>query len=181
MSARDAVRMDRAEVEEFLGSQVKVQVASLGKDGAPHLATLFYVVEDGRIAFWTYARSQKVRNLERDPRVSCLVEDGLDYFELRGVSVRGRAEILRDPKKPVVLSPPVPVADEPTPPEPSTVPTGKVPPLPFPVPPSPPPSAFESPEPLQPTSATNRHPPSPSTPYFVFTIDPFFHVQCVSM
>ncbi len=82
---------------EFLGSQVKVQVASLDKDGGPHLSTLFYVVEGGRIAFWTYGRSQKVRNLERDDRVSCLVETGEDYFELRGVSVRGRAKMLRDP------------------------------------------------------------------------------------
>ena len=66
-----------------------MQVASVGHDGAPHLTTLFYVVRDGRIAFWTYGRSQKIRNLERDPRVSCLVEDGVDYFELRGVSITG--------------------------------------------------------------------------------------------
>ena len=80
----------------FLDEQVKVQVASLGRDGAPHLSTLFYVMDGDRIAFWTYGRSQKIRNLERDPRISCLVEDGLDYFELRGVSIRGRAELVRD-------------------------------------------------------------------------------------
>ncbi len=51
---------------------------------------------DGKIAFWTYGRSQKILNLERDPRVSALVEDGVDYFELRGVSIEGRAEIVRD-------------------------------------------------------------------------------------
>ena len=73
-----------------------MQVASIGTDGVPHLTTLFYVVRDGRIAFWTYGRSQKIRNLERDPRVSALVEDGVDYFELRGVSITGRAEIVRD-------------------------------------------------------------------------------------
>lgn len=94
--SRDAVRMDDTEVAAFLASQVKVQVASLGHDGFPHLTTLFYVLEEGRIAFWTYARSQKVRNLERDDRVACLVEDGTEYAELRGVSVRGRAEIVRD-------------------------------------------------------------------------------------
>jgi PPOX class probable F420-dependent enzyme len=94
--SRDAVRMDDAEVAAFLASQVKVQVASLGHDGYPHLTTLFYVLDEGRIAFWTYARSQKVRNLERDDRISCLVEDGLEYAELRGVSVRGRAEIVRE-------------------------------------------------------------------------------------
>jgi nitroimidazol reductase NimA-like FMN-containing flavoprotein (pyridoxamine 5'-phosphate oxidase superfamily) len=76
-----------------------VQVASIGKNGAPHLTTLFYVILDGRIAFWTYARSQKVRNLVRDPRVSALVEDGSDYFELRGVSITGTAELVRDPEQ----------------------------------------------------------------------------------
>ena len=95
---RDAVKMTDAEVEEFLRSNLKVQVASLGKEGEPHLSTLFYVVQDGRIAFWTYGRSQKIVNLERDPRVSALVEDGTDYFELRGVSISGTAEIVRDPE-----------------------------------------------------------------------------------
>ena len=88
--------MDEGEVASFLAEQVKVQVASLDRDGGPHLTTLFYVVDAGRIAFWTYARSQKIRNLERDPRVSALVEDGVDYFELRGVSITGRAELVRD-------------------------------------------------------------------------------------
>ena len=96
MSQRRTVRLSDAEVAAFLAAQVKVQVASLGRDGAPHLSTLFYVMDDDRIAFWTYGRSQKIRNLERDPRISCLVEDGLDYFELRGVSIRGRAELVRD-------------------------------------------------------------------------------------
>ena len=95
---RDAVKMTVAEIEDFLASNLKVQVASLGKEGEPHLSTLFYVVQDGRIAFWTYGRSQKIRNLERDPRVSALVEDGTDYFELRGVSISGRAEIVREPE-----------------------------------------------------------------------------------
>jgi PPOX class probable F420-dependent enzyme len=97
MGGRDAVKMTDTEVEGFLRSNLKVQVASLGKEGEPHLSTLFYVMQDGRIAFWTYGRSQKIRNLERDPRVSALVEDGTDYFELRGVSISGRAEIVRDP------------------------------------------------------------------------------------
>ena len=96
MGGRDAVRMSDREVADFLEDHLKVQVASIGRDGTPHLTTLFYVVLDGRIAFWTYGRSQKIRNLERDDRVSCLVEDGTDYFELRGVSVTGRAEIVRD-------------------------------------------------------------------------------------
>lgn len=93
---RDLVKMTEAEAEEFLTESKKVQVATVNPDGSPHLTTLFYVVDEGRIAFWTYARSQKVKNLERDPRITCLVETGDDYFELRGVSVSGRAELVTD-------------------------------------------------------------------------------------
>ena len=96
MSGRDAIRMSEAETAALLGENLKVQVASIGRDGVPHLSTLFYVLHQGLIAFWTYARSQKILNLERDPRLSALVEDGTDYFELRGASIIGRAELVRD-------------------------------------------------------------------------------------
>ena len=95
-SGRDTVALTEDEVQGLLEENLKVQVAANGHDGFPHLTTLFYVVEDGKIAFWTYGRSQKIRNLERDPRVTALVEDGTDYFELRGVSIQGRAEIITD-------------------------------------------------------------------------------------
>ena len=95
-TGRSRVRMDQSEVTSFLEESLKVQVATVGGDGSPHLTTLFYVLHEGRIAFWTYARSQKVRNLERDPRISCLVETGEDYFALRGVSVTGEAGLVRD-------------------------------------------------------------------------------------
>lgn len=94
--ARDAVRMSEQEVDDFLASQLKVQVATIGRHGAPHLSTLFYVLDQGRIAFWTYGASQKVVNLRRDPRITCLVEDGEDYFELRGVTVTGKARLLEE-------------------------------------------------------------------------------------
>ena len=95
-SGRDAVTLSPDEVQGLLAENLKVQVASNGHDGFPHLTTLFYVLVEGRVAFWTYGRSQKIKNLERDPRVTALVEDGTDYFELRGVSIRGRAEIVTD-------------------------------------------------------------------------------------
>jgi PPOX class probable F420-dependent enzyme len=95
-SGRGSVQMTEAEIEEFLTDNMKVQVATIGPDGMPHLTTLFYVVEDGRLAFWTYGASQKVVNLRRDPRISCLVEDGDDYFELRGVSIRGTARLIEE-------------------------------------------------------------------------------------
>ncbi|GAB2742347.1 pyridoxamine 5'-phosphate oxidase family protein [Nocardioides pakistanensis] len=95
-SGRDLVKMTEAEVEEFLEGNKKVQVATVNPDGSPHLTTLFYVVQDGRIVFWTYGRSQKIKNLQRDSRISCLVETGDDYFELRGVSITGHAELVTE-------------------------------------------------------------------------------------
>jgi PPOX class probable F420-dependent enzyme len=95
-TGRAGVRLDDDEVERFLAGRRKVQVATVGPGGTPHLTTLFYVLDAGRIAFWTYAASQKVKNLRRDPRITCLVEDGEDYFELRGVSVRGRATLVEE-------------------------------------------------------------------------------------
>ncbi len=95
-SGRNAVTMSDAEIEQFLTDNMKVQIATIGPDGTPHLTTLFYVLEDGMLAFWTYGRSQKVVNLRRDPRITCLVEDGEDYFELRGVSIQGKARLVEE-------------------------------------------------------------------------------------
>ena len=95
-SSRDAVKMTDEELAEFLEANMKVQVATIGPDGQPHLTTLFYVMVDGRMFFWTYGRSQKIQNLRRDPRVTCLVEDGEDYFELRGATIFGKARLLED-------------------------------------------------------------------------------------
>jgi PPOX class probable F420-dependent enzyme len=95
-SGRNAVTMSDGEIEQFLADNMKVQIATIGPDGTPHLTTLFYVVEDGMIAFWTYGRSQKIVNLRRDPRITCLVEDGEDYFELRGVSIQGKARLVEE-------------------------------------------------------------------------------------
>lgn len=96
-AGRDAVRLSAAELVAFLGEQLKVQVATLGPDGAPHLTTLFYALDgDGRITFWTYRSSQKIANLRRDPRISALVEAGEDYAELRGASINGRARLVEE-------------------------------------------------------------------------------------
>ena len=81
---------------DFVRAEVRRVGGTIGPDGSPHLTTLFYVVEDGQLAFWTYGASQKVVNLRRDPRISCLVEDGEDYFELRGVSIQGKARLVEE-------------------------------------------------------------------------------------
>ncbi|ACY96655.1 MULTISPECIES: pyridoxamine 5'-phosphate oxidase family protein [Thermomonospora] len=95
---RDQIRMTPEEVAAFLADNFKVQVATVDRDGAPHLVTMFYTLLDGKIAFTTYARSQKVVNLRRNPAMTCLVEDGLEYNELRGVKLKGTGRIIEDPK-----------------------------------------------------------------------------------
>lgn len=94
---RDRVKMTPDEVGELLASCRKVQLATLSPDGWPHLVTMYYTLLDGRIAFWTYRTSQKALNLSRDPRISCLVETGEAYFDLRGVQVQGVVETITDP------------------------------------------------------------------------------------
>jgi Pyridoxamine 5'-phosphate oxidase len=94
---RDRVRMTEDEVAAMLAAGRKVQLATIGPDGYPHLVTMYYTLIDGKIAFWTYRTSQKALNLSRDPRISCLVETGEAYFDLRGVQIQGIAETITDP------------------------------------------------------------------------------------
>ena len=96
MKQRDLVAMTPAEAAAMLAAARKMQLATINPDGTPHLVTMFYALIDGRIAFWTYRKAQKARNLTRDPRLSCLVEAGEDYFELRGVSIQGRARLVEE-------------------------------------------------------------------------------------
>jgi PPOX class probable F420-dependent enzyme len=88
--------MTDAEAEEFLDRERTLQLATIGPDGVPHLVPMFFAVIDGRVAMWTYGKSQKTVNLRRDPRLTCMVETGANYGELRGVSITGRAELHDD-------------------------------------------------------------------------------------
>jgi PPOX class probable F420-dependent enzyme len=94
---RDRVQMSDAEVEAMLAGHRKVQLATINPDGFPHLVTMYYTLVDGKIAFWTYRTSQKALNLARDPRISCLVESGEAYFDLRGVQIQGTALTITNP------------------------------------------------------------------------------------
>jgi PPOX class probable F420-dependent enzyme len=95
---RDAIRMTEDEMWKFIGERKSLQVATLGRDGAPHLTTLWFAIVDGEIVFETFTKSQKIVNLKRDPRIAVLVESGTEYSELRGVSINGRAELHSDPE-----------------------------------------------------------------------------------
>jgi PPOX class probable F420-dependent enzyme len=89
--------MDAGEVAAFLDEGRTLLVASHGPRGWPHLMPLWYTIRDGEIWAWTYSKSQKIRNLERDPRVTLEVEAGESYFELRGVMLECEVVIHRDP------------------------------------------------------------------------------------
>jgi PPOX class probable F420-dependent enzyme len=89
--------MSAAEVTAFLEQGRTLQVASLQPDGRPHLVPMWYVVEQGQVVFRSFARSQKIRNLQRDPRLTILVERGEAYAELQGVMIQGRARLVEDP------------------------------------------------------------------------------------
>ena len=94
---RDAIKMSDEEISAFLEAGRDLQVASINADGTPHLVTMWYAMQDGEIAFWTYGKSQKILNLRRDPRLSVLVATGEVYEQLKGVSIQGQAEIVDDP------------------------------------------------------------------------------------
>jgi len=97
MSRRDAIRMDGPELGAFLAEEKTVVVATIGLDGWPHLMPLWYVVRgEAALWAWTYAASQKVRNLERDTRCTLQVEAGAEYGELRGVMVKAGCVLHRD-------------------------------------------------------------------------------------
>ncbi len=91
--------MSDEEVWKFIDERKSLQVATLNRDGSPHLTTLWFAVMDGDIVFETYTKSQKILNLQRDPRISVLVEDGDRYDQLRGVTLSGKAELVTDPEQ----------------------------------------------------------------------------------
>jgi PPOX class probable F420-dependent enzyme len=97
MPARNGITMTEAEVAAFLAGARTLNVATLGPDGTIHLVAMWFVMHGPSPVFWTYAKSQKARNLARDPRLSALAEDGETYDTLRGVQLAGTAEIIDDP------------------------------------------------------------------------------------
>ncbi|MBK5218453.1 MAG: pyridoxamine 5'-phosphate oxidase family protein [Thermoleophilia bacterium] len=96
MSRRDQIVLSEAELRELLDAERVAIVSSLGPRGWPHSMPLWFVARDGEVWIWTYAKSQKVRNLERDPRATVLVETGHEYSELRGVMIEAEATIHHD-------------------------------------------------------------------------------------
>jgi PPOX class probable F420-dependent enzyme len=94
-SLRDRIKMTDEEVRAYLAERVVMQCASIGPRGFPHVVPLWYVPEGTVLSAWTYAKSQKTRNLERDPRATVAIDDGVEYAELRGVMMECEVEVER--------------------------------------------------------------------------------------
>ncbi|HET9141209.1 pyridoxamine 5'-phosphate oxidase family protein [Actinophytocola sp.] len=95
-SRRDEIRMTPGEITGFVEAELTAHVATIGPNGRPHLVPVFYVTRGEAIATWTYAKSQKVANLRRDPHATVLIEAGESYGELRGVSMECDVDIIDD-------------------------------------------------------------------------------------
>lgn len=99
-SRRSAIAMSEAELHRFVDEERVLTCATIGPGGRPHLMPLWYLREGDTLLAWTYGKSQKVRNLERDPRATLQLEAGRDvYGQLRGVMLECDVAIERDPER----------------------------------------------------------------------------------
>lgn len=96
---RAQITMTDDEVAAFVERGRTATMATVGPTGAPHVVAMWYAVIDGKIWFETKSKSQKAQNLRRDDRITCMIEDGLTYDTLRGVSIEGRGVIVDDPEQ----------------------------------------------------------------------------------
>jgi PPOX class probable F420-dependent enzyme len=98
-SRRNEIEMTDEEIHAFLAEQMVMQCATVGPRGLPHMVPLWFVSEGLELVGWTYAKSQKAKNLERDPRATIGIEDGVEYHELRGVMFECDVRIERDAER----------------------------------------------------------------------------------
>ena len=96
-SRRDQIRMSEDELRAFVAEQKVMSVATTGPSGRPHLVPLWFVPDGEELIGWTYAKSQKAKNLERDPRATVQIEHGVEYQELRGVMFECDVAVEHDP------------------------------------------------------------------------------------
>jgi PPOX class probable F420-dependent enzyme len=99
VNQRKSIQMTPDEVEAFLAERRAMSMCSIAGDGSIHAVAMWYGFLDGCVTVETKAKSQKVKNLRRDPRMTLLFEAGDYYEELRGVELVGKAEIIDDPEK----------------------------------------------------------------------------------
>ena len=97
MKKRDQIKLSPEAQTEFLRTAGKVALATLDKEGFPHVVAMNYVARDGAILMTSYGKAQKVINIRRNPKVAVMVETGRSYSDLRGVMIRGECEVIDDP------------------------------------------------------------------------------------
>lgn len=96
-SRREQIEMSPEEVSAFILTRKTMILTSLGKDGFPHPMPMWFDVDvAGHVYFATYAKSQKVKNIQRDDKVSLLCETGTEYAQLKAVYIKATAEIIQD-------------------------------------------------------------------------------------
>ena len=98
MDKRSSIRLTPEETTQFMQGARTAMLATNGRDGYPHLIAMWYALKDGDLVMTTYGKSQKAVNIRRDPHVTMMWEAGTAYNQLRGLMIRGRAEIVEDPK-----------------------------------------------------------------------------------
>ena len=98
-SRQSLIKFNREEQEQFLNKNLKAALATLDKNGFPHVVAMNYFYIDGAIYMTSYGKAQKVVNIRRNPKVGVMVESGRSYDELQGVLVRGHCQIIADPEQ----------------------------------------------------------------------------------
>jgi len=96
MNRRQAIELTAEERMRFLGATRTIVLSTIDQHGYPHAVAMWYVMQDGHCLMTTYAKSQKVLNITRNPKVGLLAESGETYDTLKGVLIRGRAELIHD-------------------------------------------------------------------------------------
>jgi PPOX class probable F420-dependent enzyme len=97
MNRRNQIQLTPAEQKEFLSQPHKASLATLDKDGFPHVVAMGYMFRDGIIYMTSYGKAQKILNIRRNPKVGVMVESGQSYSDFRGVMIRGLCELIEDP------------------------------------------------------------------------------------
>jgi PPOX class probable F420-dependent enzyme len=98
-SRRDQIKLTDEELRAYLEDNKVMQVATMGPRGFPHVVPLWFVIDGDDLVGWTFSKSQKAKNLERDPRATVAIEDGVEYQELRGVMLECDVELERDTER----------------------------------------------------------------------------------
>lgn len=97
MNKQRQIRLTPEEQAAFLQEGYKAALATLDKDGFPHVVAMGFLAKDGVIYMTSYGKAQKVLNIRRNPKVGVMIEAGKNYGDFRGLMIRGHCEIIEDP------------------------------------------------------------------------------------